>query len=106
MPNFQLPTANFSPVFGAGVSISVTNVSANQALDATAAAAYKQIYVFNAGTATVFVRWGSGSQTAITADIALPSGSVQVFFKGAADNIAAITASGTATLYAIPGLGQ
>jgi PKD repeat protein len=61
----------------------------------------------NAGPSTVFVRWGTGAQTALTTDMPILAGSVEVFTTSPlVDTIAAITASSTATLYITCGEGQ
>lgn len=62
--------------------------------------------VYNAGTAVVFVRWGTGAQTATTADMPVVPGAVEVFAKAPADDtFAGITASSTATVYITCGEG-
>src|SRR3982751_806260 len=38
-----------------------------------------ELYVYNAGTDAVFCRWGAGAQTATTAGLPIPSGTVQIF---------------------------
>ncbi|GAA0696320.1 hypothetical protein ISN75_06810 [Dyella marensis] len=97
-------TQPFSPCFGAGVTIAATTTSANQAF--TAGGPLQNVAVTNAGTAVAFVRLGVGAQTATTADMAIAPNATVILTKGLADNIAAICASGTATIYAIPGEGH
>lgn len=60
----------------------------------------------NDGSETVFVRFGDSTVEATTADVPLLAGTVQVFSPPAdATHIAAITASGTSTLYVTAGEG-
>ena len=84
--------------------ISATTTTGNTAISAASPA----LRVFNAGTVTVKLKWGSGAQTATTSDytVAVASGAVECFTKGGADNIAAITDSGTATVYVNVGVGE
>ena len=59
--------------------------------------------LFNSGPSTVFVRWGTGAQTATTGDLPVASGASESFGKlSAHDTIAAIS-SGMATLYVSSG---
>lgn len=92
----------FTPSTGAGVSISATTTSAS----ATVSAAQRDVRIVNAGTAAVFVRFGTGTATATTSDMYMPAGAIEVFDKGTNDKVAAITASGTATVYIVTGEGQ
>jgi hypothetical protein len=70
--------------------------------------------IYNAGTGLAFCRWGQGAQTALTTDVPVPSGTVQIFTKfrsetgGVATNqaVACITGVGTATIYVVTGFGR
>lgn len=96
-------TANFSPQFGAGTSISVTTSSSSvSSLDTTCT----EVLLTNDSTTGCYVRWGVGAQTATTGDLYLPPNTTQCFFKGPADTVAAITASGSTTVRLIVGKGQ
>ncbi len=65
------------------------------------------IRVYNSGTALAFGRWGTGAQTATTADMPLIPGVVEVFSKADQDDtFAAITAASTCTIYVTCGEGQ
>lgn len=97
-------TQPFSPCFGAGVTISATTASAGQAF--TAGIVQQNVAITNAGTSIAFVRLGVGAQTATINDLAIAPNVTLILTKGPADNIAAICASGTATVYAIPGEGH
>jgi hypothetical protein len=82
-------------------SLSVSTTSASQSIYAGA----EMVRLYNSTTGTVFVRWGSGAQTAVTTDMALAPGGVEVFDKGAASTLAAIMSSGSGTLYISVGSG-
>ena len=96
----------FSPAIGKSVhtqTLSATQSSGSKSIDRDD----PQIRICNAGGSTAFIRWGVGAQTAVTTDMPMLSGTVEVFNKGIADTIAAICASGqTATLYLTLGNGQ
>lgn len=109
----------FTPNYSKTKSISVTNSSSSATLDATDVASTPTnpgagpsggnnvMRILNAGPSTVFVRFGVGAQTAVTTDMPILAGSVELFTKTpATDTVAAITASSTATLYITCGEGQ
>lgn len=88
-------------------TISVTNASASITFAAGQGLEMGAVRLVNAGASTVFVRWGVGAQTAVAAtDMPILSGTTEVFAKGLADHLAAITASSTATLYVTCGEGS
>ncbi len=93
----------FSPEYGTGVTISATTTSAQASLTGNGSL----IRVTNLGTALVFIKVGTGTVTAAATDTALPSGQSMTICRtpvGSLHNvIAAVTASGTATVYAITG---
>jgi hypothetical protein len=103
---------NFSPINGAGQALSATTTSAsvtftpgtpagtNTVLNAT------DVMIYSPGTTLGFCRWGVGAQTATSADVPIPPGTVQAFFKGVADTVACIMSSGTATIQVMPGNGR
>lgn len=106
----------FTPV-GATVTVSATTSSSDEALPATAVGSSTTnagtiggadvLRFYNAGTAIAFVRWGVGAQTAVTTDMPVAPGTIEVFSKAyEADTVAAITAAGTATVYVTAGRGQ
>lgn len=95
----------FTPKIGKSFSLSASTTSAAQSLDSVQAGA-KSWRIYNAGNVPVFVKWGSGAQTATTAAVPLAPGAVEVFGKlDSWDGVAVITASGTATVYFTPGEG-
>jgi hypothetical protein len=65
-----------------------------------------ELYVYNAGTDAVFCRWGVGAQTATTAGLPIPSGTVQIFNRNGATVFACRTFTTTATVYVTTGNGQ
>lgn len=103
----------FRPSVGTTKTLSASSSSSSVTFDAkdvassTNASGHSVIRVYNAGTATVFCRWGTGAQTATTSDMPLIPGVVEVFNKAWADDVfAGITASSTATVYITCGEGQ
>lgn len=93
---------NFAPIStqiisGATTSSSVTFTGALGLL--------RQVRIYNAGSSTIFVRFGQVSATAVVTDMAIPSGAIEVFDLVMNDTVAAITASSTATVYVTLGLG-
>lgn len=92
--------ALFSPI--STVSLAVTTTTGRVATVGDAST----IRIYNAGTATVFVKFGGSSVTAATTDMPIPAGVVETFRTGTLTHVAAITASGTATLYVTSGEGQ
>lgn len=63
------------------------------------------VRLYNAGTTTMFVRWGTTAQTAVATDLAIAPGAVENFFKANATRLAAIS-TGTGTLYITTGNGN
>lgn len=91
----------FAPKGDATVTLAVTTTSSSGTLDIYSSS----VRIHNAGTALAFIRFGTGTTTALTSDMPLASGATETFTKGSADKIAAIAASGTATLYVTNGEG-
>lgn len=99
----------FCPIDDATASVSVTTSSANALIKADPEGAF-QLRLYNAGTSTAFYAVGNSSVTAAVTDVPIPSGAVEVITvqnpqSAPVTHIAAITASGTATLYASTGFG-
>ena len=93
-------TGVFSP--GATVSISCSTTSAS----ATIATGFSVMRLTNVGSVPVFVRWGTGTQTAVATDFPVPANSSVVVAKPFdVVTVAAITGSSTATLYVTVGEG-
>lgn len=61
--------------------------------------------IYNSGTVTAFIKVGSSTVTAAVTDTPVPPGVYAVFNFGDATHVAAITASGTPTLYFTTGDG-
>lgn len=99
----------FTPVDDATASIAATTSSANAALKQQPTGGC-QLRLYNAGASTVFWALGNAAVAAALTDIPLPSGAIEVVTlangtSGPATHIAAITQTGTATLYATTGQG-
>jgi hypothetical protein len=92
--------ALFTPI--STVSLAVTTSTGRVATVGDAST----IRLYNAGTATAFVKFGSVTVTAAVTDMPIPTGAIEVFRTGTLTHVAAITASGTATLYVTSGEGQ
>lgn len=90
------------PTYGAGQSLSIGTSTQNLALSASGAE-MSNLYLYNSGSAAVYVRVGKGAQTATTADFPIPPGAAVVIGKPiGADNLAGIAGSGTNVLMVIP----
>ena len=95
----------FSPV-GATVTRAVTTTTANVALTTPAGSGGFDVRLYNLGPSLVFFRFGGSDVEATTAFTPLPAGQTEVFSAGpGVTHVAAITATGTATLYATTGRG-
>lgn len=106
MPAYpQTQTNNFNPAFGKQQAISATTSSSSVTLTEPGITGCAALCLYNAGSVIAFARWGVGAQTATTSDMPLPPGTLQVFNKYDADTVAAITSSGSATVYVMPGQG-
>jgi YD repeat-containing protein len=94
----------FAPKSAAGSTIAVTNASAVTAFNPNPSSL--RVRLSNAGPADVFFEFGNSAVVAAVATgVRLPAGQTESFTCHAATHLAAITASGTATLYATPGEG-
>lgn len=99
----SIPLKPFSYTRGfPSVTISGATTSSQVRLDANS----PQIYVYNAGPDLIYVRWGVNNQTAVSTDLPLPVGTLQIFTKGKADTIAGICPSSTASLIIVNGAGN
>jgi len=89
----------YQPYFGQTVAISATTTTGRIALLATA----PYLRILNIGTVVTFVKLGDVTVTAVAADFAIaPNESVIIAKGNTYTHIAAMTASGTATVYATP----
>jgi len=91
-------------------SLAVTTTSGNVSLGAYVGTGQTrpQVRLYNKGAADIFIAFGGNSVTALTSDMILPAGALEVLSldEGALQRyIAAITLSGTATLYITTGGG-
>lgn len=92
---------SFEP--GTTVSLAASTTSANVSLGSGTG---NSLRVYNPTASIAFVRWGGGAQTATTSDLPIAPGSVEEFRKSNSDNVAAILAAGSGTLYFTPGSGD
>lgn len=83
----------------ATVSISATTTSANSAIAGDA----QVVQVTNPGTTVAFVAFGPTGVVATAADIPIGAGQTLYLHKSGAAFVAALMASGTATIYVCPG---
>lgn len=117
--------APFGPNFSKSKTISATSTSSSVTLDATdvsstpsvgsatpafvggASGGHSVMRIVNAGPNTAFIRFGVGAQTALTTDMPILAGAIELFSKAAdTDTVAAIcAASQTATVYVTCGEG-
>lgn len=107
----------FSPNFSKTKSISATSTSASATLDATDVSTTTAnagtiggnsvMRVVNGGTKTAFIRFGVGAQTALTTDMPVLAGTIELFKKSYdANTVAAICAgSDSTTIYVTCGEG-
>lgn len=109
----------FGPNFSKTKKITATSTSSSITFDATdvqgatpggnAGHSVMRIVVLGtAGTGVVFLRWGTGAQTALLTDMPILPGMTEVFTKAnTVDTVAAITSgSDTATIWVTCGEGQ
>jgi hypothetical protein len=110
---------SFLPNDRGTLTVSVTSASANNALLRAPTSGVFQVRVYNAGSALVFIRFGevtvnsagtvdlATTVAATTADIPIAAGNTETFtVDSGTTRIAALTASGTATLYVTTGEGM
>ena len=102
-----LPGKAFAPA-GNTVNLAADTSTDRVALTAPASAGGYQVRIYNAGSATAFVRFGTDTIEATTgAGMPIPSGQTEVFtMASTVTHMAAITASSTATLYVTTGYGE
>lgn len=80
-------------------TISATTSSARTALT-VADQGREGLYIYNSGTVPVLVRSGDSSVAAAAGDNVIPAGGSRLLMKNTTDtHLAAITASGSATVY-------
>jgi hypothetical protein len=97
---------NFSPLGLGTVNITATTTTGNVALNRPTAPMGADVRLYNAGAVAVFVMFGASDVAATTGNMPLAPGSVEVFaLPPSATHLAAITATGTATVYATAGVG-
>lgn len=95
----------FEPAVGQSVGATVNISTSTSSAQGTLLAQFRHIRVHNASSAVAYLRWGTADQTAVTTDMSMPAGGVEVFDKKGATKLAAILASGTGTLNITHGEG-
>lgn len=100
----------FAPITGATISVAATTSSGSAAFGAELPQGEFDVLVTNGGTVLAFVDFGNGAPTASAADTPIPGGGSRVLRmtnpqKAPITHVAAITATGTATVYFTPGHG-
>jgi len=98
--------SNFTPDVGATKSLSVTTTTSNVAIHSAVVQGSKDVLIQNAGTEVVFVNFGLAGVAATTADLPILGGQGFIVNQGGYTHAAAITATGTATVYFCTGHGS
>ena len=83
----------FSPTSTVKLSPIITSVSATIPTGTTA------LRIYNSGPSPVFVRWGTGAQTATANDLPIASGATEMFGKATANDTVAAISTGMAAVY-------
>jgi hypothetical protein len=94
---------------GNTVNLAVTIATGNVALGTLSSPGGATVRIHNAGSATAFIEFGPSSAivAALATSMPVPAGLVEAFtINPGITHMAAITASGTATIYATPGQGE
>ena len=110
----SIDIAVFSPS-GNAVTVSLSAGISTSAIQfkapGTSIATLRRVRVFNGGTVPAFVEFGGSAVTASVPSgstgggVPVAPGSIEMFTAAGADYVAAITSSGSATLYLTPGEG-
>ena len=87
----------FCPTATVKLSVGATSVSAALTAGTTV------LRLYNSGPSPVFVRWGTGAQTATINDMPLASGASETFGKATTHDTIAAISSGMGTLYVTAG---
>ena len=95
---------------GTPVNISASGTTASGTLTVKSAearqATFKPIRIANLTSSTAYWRSGVGAQSAVTTDLAMPAGSVEVFsIPSTHDTLAVILSAGTGTVQVQHGYG-
>ena len=103
----MLTATPFAPLVSDTTAVSVSGTTAAGALNLQAGTPRGGLTcrVHNATAVRVYIQFGDSTVTATTAKMPIPAGATEVFSIGGCTHIAAITDSGTGTLYATPGFG-
>ena len=97
----------FQPGLADTVAVSASGTTSNGALNKpTAPAGALTVRIHNGGSVTAFIQFGnSAAVEATTSHMPIPPNGVEVFSVGDATHVAAVTASGTTTVYLTTGYG-
>ena len=87
----------FSPTSTVKLNPIITSVNATIPTGTTA------LRIYNSGPSPVFIRWGTGAQTATTNDMPLASGASELFGKTSTNDTVAAISTGMATVYVSSG---
>jgi hypothetical protein len=94
--------AAFNPAYGTGITVAPTGTSASS----TIGVGSKSLVLTNLGSLTIYVRVGTGSTTATTADYPVLAATQVTVSKAQDQNtVAYITASGTGSIHIMAGEG-
>lgn len=91
----------FAPSGSPTVLLAASTTTSSASLDPNSST----VRVVNVGASMAFIKFGTGALTATAADMPIASGATETFTKATADKVAAITSTGTATLYFTNGEG-
>lgn len=89
MPEFVWRSSPFKPAEAKAISGTGTT-SASVTFTTAEGIGSQCIRVNNDGPASVHVRWGTGTQTAVATDLMVPVDSPEIFIKGGATVVAAV----------------
>ena len=96
-----MPFDLFTPSLANTANISATTSSARVAFPSGG----RSVRVYNAASVAVFIQFGDASVTATTSHMPIPAGATEAFQIGGATYAAAITSSGSGTVYFTMGSG-
>lgn len=95
-------TSAFTPTYP-GINLTTGAASVNSAI---VTATGQNIRITNTGAAVVFIRTGSGTQTALATDLSLAPNQSIIINANGANNIAAISPAGASSVNIIVGYGE
>lgn len=96
---------SFSPKASGITNISASGTSATSALSGAPGKGKFQVRVANLAAVVAYIRFGNGSQTAVTTDMALQANATEVFTVRDVTDVGVILASSTGTVQFTVGVG-